>query len=456
MSNKKSHITCIDSFIRDAKYINDHDYHTFKKDFYNIINESDKKKQITIMETHLIDGLKELIDKTKFDIIFVDSSYERMNFIYEILLSWDLLNTDGIIIFDNFECTRLVNKELCPFFAIESFMLIYIDSYVNITKNKKKIENMGYFEKKDEYNIFDKINDQIVLKKKSDKIINTDNTTDDLFYKILNYKKLTNIYNVSNNKYVNLEWNIEYYKEEEENTIIKNELIDTDIDIDIFNILQEFILNRDDIKYIYYHILDINYFLQIKKINKNIFINYLNKYYKIFNNIKLEDILNIFINTRQISNISYYNEYCNLQNLKNKKITILQTGSSQLKSNFTVNCKNFLETIYNKKIYYYKIYNNDKNNKNILNKTKNYIYLPNNINSYNDINNLISFLNKKIDFIYIKKPSVVNKTLKSANINNLYLLNNRYIYYLYVILLNQKKGGNLLFNIYNIFKNIYY
>jgi hypothetical protein len=458
--NKKSHLTCIDSFVRDAKYIHDHDYHTFKNDFYNIINESNKIKQITIMEMHLINGLKELVNKKTFDIIFIDSSYERTNFIYEILLSWDLLNIDGIIIFDNFECTHLVNKELCPFFAIESFMLIYKKNYINITKNKKKFENMGYFEKKDEYNIFDNINDQIVLKKIPDTIINTNNKIDNLFNKILNYKKLSNIYHISNKKLVKLDWNIEYYTEEEENEnkIIENEIIDIDIDIDIdiFNKLQEFILNRDDIKYIYYHILDINYFLQIKKINKNIFINYLNKYFKEFNNIKLEDILNIFMNSRQVSNITYYDEYSNLKNLENKKITILQTGSSLLKSNFTIDCSNFLETVYNKKIYYYQIYPTNKNNKNILNTTKNYTYLPNNINSYDDINNLMSIINKKIDFIYIKKPSVVHKTLKSTNFNDLYLLNNRYIYYLYIILINQKKGGNLVFNTYNIFTNIYY
>ena len=219
IKNKKSKVVCIDTLVRDNRYKNEPDYNTFEKDFMNVINESGKEKQVDIIKLGINDGLLKLKqDKTYFfDIIFIDSSYEQRNILLKIILSWELLNTDGIIIFDNYNCKKIVEKELCPLFALESFIKIYqydikiLSSYLDFDKEFQK-----YFDKKISSNNIDKnTSEKIVIKKITNKFekINTD-SIGVLFNKILNYEIPSDI-TLPSQKYVKLDWNLEYNTEKD-------------------------------------------------------------------------------------------------------------------------------------------------------------------------------------------------------------------------------------------------
>jgi 16S rRNA G966 N2-methylase RsmD len=83
---KNSHLVCIDSFVRNKKYIEISDHKEFKKTFFKIIETSDKKEQIIIIKNDVLKGLQELNTNMLFDIIFFDLSYEKSDFLFEILL----------------------------------------------------------------------------------------------------------------------------------------------------------------------------------------------------------------------------------------------------------------------------------------------------------------------------------------------------------------------------------
>ena len=210
IKNKNSKVVCIDSFIRDDRYKNEPDYDTFKKDFMHIVKETGKANQIYIMQMKLINGLLKL-KKTKkylFDIIYIDSSYHQKDVLLKIILSWELLNNDGIIIFDNYDCKQIVEKELCPLFALESFIKIYqynikiISSYEDFDKEFQK-----YFDKK--IDSHKNTTSQIVIKKIINKFEKKLDSVHKIFNDILNYTIPKDEYKLPLQKYKKLNF---YYK----------------------------------------------------------------------------------------------------------------------------------------------------------------------------------------------------------------------------------------------------
>ena len=323
LTHKKSKLVCIDTFKRDLKFIHTYDYHTFQKHFLQIINNSNKIDQIDIMKIKIDDGLIELkSNKSLFDIIFIDMSYEHYSILYKIILSWELLKNNGIIIFDNYECSLLEDKEKCPLYALESFKTIYNDNILNITLDID-LDDLKYSNINNYNNIFEKIEQQFVFKKIESKIKKKEQKINELCDSLLNYDLTYNYYNLPKLDILDIQdinWNTEYYEENEgeieiEKNIIK---INKNLNLNILNKLYNIYFNRKDIKNINYSILDLNYLIQTKKYNYNIFIKYIDKYSKHNNNIvKIIDILNIYINTTS-KNIILMNDYM-LNNLKKKK-----------------------------------------------------------------------------------------------------------------------------------------
>ena len=473
ITNKKSKVVCIDTFIRDIKYKNEPDYDTFKKDFMHVINESGKEKQVDIIKLGINNGLIKLKKNKKylFDIIFIDSSYEQQDILLKIILSWQLLNTDGILIFDNYGCKKIVEKELCPLFSLESFIKIYqydikiLSSYLDFDKEFQK-----YFGKKNSSDNIDKnTNEQIVIKKIINKFekINTD-SIGMLFNKILNYKMPPDI-TLPSQKYVKLDWNLEYYKQQsyefeyvQDYKSEKIYIFDDVITEPLFNKFLDYNYNRKTLKYLDLTVLDNNFFIHVKKYNLLYFIDYYIKNIKNIKNIninvykQLKEILNnYFIKNNKIKSVRYLEKYNILLNYKtkNKKINILRYGLSKDKTTSGNDLSIYLEKYLNKKVYLYQIYfKNNLNNLNNLNTNK-CKFISNNLKSYDDIQKLIIFLKyKKIDYIELK----IHIDNINININKLYELNYYYINYLYLILSVLSKNSNCCIFFFPIFNNVYY
>ena len=459
---KKSSLTCIDTFKRDIKFIHTHDYHTFQTHFFKVIENSNKTDQINIIKMKINDGLKELLYNNKlFDIIFIDMSYDHDIILYQIISSWELLKEDGIIIFDNYECSRLENKEKCPLFAIDSFKTIYSNNILNITKNIN-INKLNYFSIEENRNIFSKIEEQIILKKIKIIIKKSEEKIYNLFNSLLDFNIPSNEVNLPKLDLDEINWKKDCYEENEEelereidnNILLINK--NKEFKLNVLNEMFKIYFNRKDIKNINYCILDLNYLIQTKKYNYDIFLKYIDKYSKYNNDItKILNILNIYI-TNTHKQIILMNDF-KINNFKKKNISILNTGSFKKNTIFSNDIYTFMSNLYNKNLYHYQIYKPLNNINTINNIDDKNIYIPNNILTYEDISNLNNFIKTKIDIISYNKIFFHKKYLKDIqNINKLYLLNNFYLNLLYLTLLKQIEGGNLIFPIVHSFTDLFY
>lgn len=452
---KKSKLVCIDTFKRDIKYMHTHDYHKFQKQFFDIIEESNKSEKINVMKIEINDGLKKLqYDKETFDIIYIDMSYDHQYILYKIIVSWELLKDNGIMIFDNYKCSITENQEKCPLFALKSFSAIYNNNINDITQNIN-FNQLNFFEKENYFNI-DKAEDQIIFQKYKSKIdTGFDIKIVDLCESLLNFN-IEDDYELPKINYSEIEFSVKYYDNEDNEEGVKeieNNISDK-FKFDILNNMYHIYLHKNYIKYINYFILDINYLLHAKKYNYDIFLKYINKFLNIDSGI--EKILNVYITKINIKNIILHSDF-KMNNILTKNINILNTGSKKNNSAFSEDTYKFLEKISSKNIYHYQIYNPTDELNNINNINKKNIFIPCNMSSNEDINKINKIIKDKIDFIIYNKVLYHKEyILKITNINKLYLLNNYYFYLLYLTLLKQKEGGNLNFPIFHSFTDFFY
>jgi predicted O-methyltransferase YrrM len=76
-------------------------------------------------------------ENRKFDLIYIDGSHLAFDVYHDAILSWLLLNTKGLMIFDDYLWTNNNGDVLCiPYHAIQHFLSTY--------KGKYKIWYMGY------------------------------------------------------------------------------------------------------------------------------------------------------------------------------------------------------------------------------------------------------------------------------------------------------------------------
>lgn len=60
-----------------------------------------------------------------FDFIFIDASHEAKDVITDAILSWDILNEEGILIFDDYKWDKLKEEHFRPKIAIDSFVQMF-------------------------------------------------------------------------------------------------------------------------------------------------------------------------------------------------------------------------------------------------------------------------------------------------------------------------------------------
>ena len=106
--------TVIDPFFDDLKDI-----------FTHNINLSGHAGKVNLIEGYSQENLKKLADCT-FDIIYLDGSHKANAILADLVLSWDLLKTNGILIIDDYMWKHgEIPIDQCPKTAVDCFLTFY-------------------------------------------------------------------------------------------------------------------------------------------------------------------------------------------------------------------------------------------------------------------------------------------------------------------------------------------
>ncbi len=139
--NNKSTITCVDpwtSYSQDTnsfnsynKIENEWDFTNHIKTFIYNIYQSGCPEKVIINKGFSHKILPKLInDGEKYDIIFIDGNHTSPFVLSDCVMSWYLLNDNGIIIFDDYLWGD-INSTTAPKIAIDSFISCFKD-YIEI------------------------------------------------------------------------------------------------------------------------------------------------------------------------------------------------------------------------------------------------------------------------------------------------------------------------------------
>ena len=138
LHNINSTITCIDPWLdysQDEKSLNSYNAVDaqwkfgslkIKEIFENNIQFSGKKDQVIIhhdLSTNILPKL--LAEKKKYDVIFIDGNHVAPFVIMDAVLCWNLLNKNGIMIFDDYLWMPNLAKNLRPQMAVDYFIEIF-------------------------------------------------------------------------------------------------------------------------------------------------------------------------------------------------------------------------------------------------------------------------------------------------------------------------------------------
>ena len=130
--NKESNMVCIDTFEggNEHKLIGQEYMHGVRERFFNNIKETNRLESIRILEEYSDLGLLKLIheDDIKFDFIYIDGSHMAIDVLTDLVLSFRLLNNNGLCICDDYNWSpNLSDFDLnqSPKMAIDSFSSIY-------------------------------------------------------------------------------------------------------------------------------------------------------------------------------------------------------------------------------------------------------------------------------------------------------------------------------------------
>ena len=123
--NKESKVFSVDPFEESPEYLNIN-FKDIEKIFDENIKNSGKGSQNVKMKMFSTEAFNILKNKkVSFDVIFIDNSHEAKNIMRDVVLSWDLLNENGILIFGDYGWDTLNKDYLRPKIAIDSFIHIF-------------------------------------------------------------------------------------------------------------------------------------------------------------------------------------------------------------------------------------------------------------------------------------------------------------------------------------------
>jgi len=86
--------------------------------------------RVTKIKGFSIDALTDLgLSRRRFDLIYVDGSHRRADAYRDCVLSWPLLDPDGIMLIDDYEFGAQLPDELKPKQAIDAFLANIVEQY---------------------------------------------------------------------------------------------------------------------------------------------------------------------------------------------------------------------------------------------------------------------------------------------------------------------------------------
>ena len=126
ITHKKSILYAVDTFEGSPEYDDSLSFKTVKEKFLSTIKSTKKTNQVKIMQMYSYNALVKIISDNDiiFDIIYIDASHEAKDVISDAILSWNLLKTGGIMIFDDYRWDLLVQEFSKPALAVDSFLEI--------------------------------------------------------------------------------------------------------------------------------------------------------------------------------------------------------------------------------------------------------------------------------------------------------------------------------------------
>jgi predicted O-methyltransferase YrrM len=123
--NPYSRVFSVDTWEGSAEYTEYTD--SIEKKFDEAVEKTGRKDQHVKMKMTSSKALLKLkqFGFIIFDFIFIDASHEAKDVMSDAILSWDILNEEGILIFDDYKWDKLKGEEFRPKLAIDSFVAAF-------------------------------------------------------------------------------------------------------------------------------------------------------------------------------------------------------------------------------------------------------------------------------------------------------------------------------------------
>ena len=505
-TNPYSKVFSVDTWEGSAEYTN---YtNEIEKKFDEAINNTGRKDQHVKMKMTSSNALLKLKEfgYIIFDFIFIDASHEAKDVVTDAILSWDILNEEGILIFDDYKWDKLKEEHFRPKLAIDSFVQMFKPQlktlYIGYQYIIEKIQIRDYDkpELTDYYKLVDRINR---YKYENFEYIYEDVINEEIEYKL----EMSNILNEEikivpqiNKNFSNYEIMAKIFKLK--NSYWINSILDNSFNNKIINtIISKLNIYKYNLLYLYY--INKHLYKYIKSINKNNINIYMNLtiyntkiFYKTFKSINTKYKIKLTLNDLIIDNNIIYNKLITSVNKyeyilfgyihdlngddcfnKIKYVSLIiyvalalniqkEDGILIIYVPYFISYKIVNESMYLLKKYYKKVNLNNVNTtnigsqfviicenfitindseKNIINNLINNIYI--NINNNNNyINSLLLNIkyNNDIKLIFNNKFNKIIETLKLYN--DIYLYNGNKQIRLHTFFF-QKIITNLLYNI---------
>ena len=413
--NKNTKVYAVDTWEGSPEYFNG-DFKKVEEIFDEHIKLTGKHNQLIKKKMLSINALFELnSNKTFFDIIFIDASHEAIDVLSDGVLSWNILNENGVLIFDDYKWDKLENYHFRPKVSIDAFLDIY--------KTQLKILYMGY---------------QVIIQKRLKDEFNK--PVPGKFYDLLN--RLNN-YNIPNLCCIINE----NHKEE----LIYNLIMDKKVPF----YKEEYGFNKDFFKLALNHnksyidtlqkndLYDLHAFTRYLKDKSKIF-DIINLDDKVKENnliIKLIDFLDNNLNNAVIENICYVSNKQLLKNISDE-LSFLNISQTPNHSNNII--KTFLKSKFNiKKLNYYDINRASYKSKN--NRSKVFF------SEFKDINEVYKILKKldsKLDFFMGGLQWDIAKKYDMQYREQYYYTG--FFNLIYFALSSQNKGGLSIFGTFSL------
>lgn len=128
LTHAESHLTCVDTWEGSVEHKGTNlDLATIESNFDHNIQASGFSPKVTKMKAFSHAALRQL-PFSSFDFIYIDGSHKASNVLEDVVLSWRLLKTGGIVIFDDYVWEPQYSELESPKIAVDSFLRCYADA----------------------------------------------------------------------------------------------------------------------------------------------------------------------------------------------------------------------------------------------------------------------------------------------------------------------------------------